>query len=81
MNEGSTDTGEIERELDQTRSRLDTTMDVLQQKLAPGSMVDQAVEYFNEGGGMELGRSLGRGLRDNPVPVALIGAGVGWLDH
>ena len=54
MNEGSTDIGEIERELDQTRSRLDTTMDVLHQKLAPGSMVDQAVEYFSEGDGVEL---------------------------
>ena len=79
MNEGSTDTEEIERELDQTRSRLDTTMDVLQQKLAPGSMVDQAVEYFNEGGGMELGRNLGRSMRGNPIPIALIGVGIGWL--
>ena len=79
MNEGSTDTGEIERELDQTRSRLDTTMDVLQQKLAPGSMVDQAVEYFSEGGGVELGRNLGRSMRDNPIPIALIGVGLGWL--
>jgi Protein of unknown function (DUF3618) len=79
VNEGSTNTGEIERELDQTRSRLDTTMDVLQQKLAPGSMVDQAVEYFSEGDGMELGRNFGRSLRANPIPVALIGAGVGWL--
>ena len=79
MNEGSTNTGEIERELDQTRSRLDTTMDVLQQKLAPGSMVDQAVEYFSEGDGMELGRNLGRSMRDNPIPIALIGVGLGWL--
>ena len=74
-----TDTGEIERELDDTRSRLDDTVGALQQKLAPGTMVDQAVEYFTEGGGMELGRNLGRSLRDNPIPVALIGVGLGWL--
>ena len=52
---------------------------MLQQKLAPGTMVDQAVEYFSEGGGMELGRNLGRSVRDNPIPVALIGVGLGWL--
>ena len=35
--------------------------------------------YFKEGGGVELGRNLGRSLRDNPIPVALIGVGIGWL--
>ena len=74
-----TDTGEIERELDDTRSRLDDTVGALQQKLAPGTMVDQAMEYFSEGDGMELGRNLGRSMRDNPIPVALIGVGLGWL--
>ena len=43
MTDGSTTTGEIERELDDTRSRLDATIDALQQKLAPGSMVEEAV--------------------------------------
>ena len=79
MREEWTDTGEIERELDDTRSRLDDTIGALQRKVAPGTMVDQAVEYFSEGGGMELGRNLGRSMRDNPIPVALIGVGLGWL--
>ena len=71
--------GRSSAELEHTRSRLDTTIDALQQKLAPGPMVDQAVEYFREGGGMEFGRNLGRSVRDNPIPVALIGVGIGWL--
>ena len=79
MREEWTDTGEIERELDDTRSRLDDTIGALQRKVAPGTLVDQAVEYFSEGGGMELGRNLGRSMRDNPIPVALIGVGLGWL--
>ena len=58
MIEGSVDTERIERELDDTRSRLDATIGALQHKLAPATMVDQAVEYFTEGGGVELGRSL-----------------------
>lgn len=79
MREGSLETGRIERELDHTRSRLDATIGALQEKLAPGTMVDQAVEYFKEGGGVEIGRNLGRSVRDNPIPVALIGVGLGWL--
>lgn len=79
MRDGSLETGEIERELDDTRSRLDATLGALQQKLAPATMVDQAVAYFKEGGGVELGRNLGRSVRDNPIPVALIGIGIGWL--
>ena len=68
MREGSLETSEIERELDDTRSRLDATIGALQHKLAPATMVDQTVAYFTEGGGVELGRNLGRSMRDNPIP-------------
>ena len=47
-------TDEIERELDDTRFRLDATIEALQQKLAPSSMVDEAITYFKEGGGVEF---------------------------
>ena len=66
-------------ELDDTRSRLDATLSSLQDKLAPASLADQAVTYFKEVGGVELGRSVSRSMRDNPIPVALIGVGLGWL--
>jgi len=79
VTDSSITTGEIERELDDTRSRLDATIDALQQKLAPGSMVEEAVTYFKEGGGVEFTHNLGRSVRENPIPVALIGIGVGWL--
>ncbi|MFL5333017.1 MAG: DUF3618 domain-containing protein [Geminicoccaceae bacterium] len=78
MNEGS-DTGRIEQELDHTRSRLDATIGALQDKLAPGEMVEQAIAYFREGGGVEFRRNLGHTVRENPIPVALIGVGLGWL--
>ena len=76
------DTGEIdriERDLAATRARLDGTIDALQQKLSPGELMSQAVTYFKEGSGMDLSHTIGRSLRDNPVPVALIGVGLGWL--
>ena len=79
MSADSVSTDEIERELDDTRFRLDATIGALQQKLAPSSMVDEAITYFMEGGGVEVTRSLARSVRDNPVPVALIGVGLGWM--
>lgn len=69
----------IEQDLTRTRRRLDETLGALQQRLSPGDMVDQAITYFKEGGGMELTEKLGRSVRENPIPFAMIGVGVGWL--
>jgi ElaB/YqjD/DUF883 family membrane-anchored ribosome-binding protein len=79
MNGGMSEMEHIERDLGRTRARLDANIDTLQQKFAPGDLVDQAVNYFKEGGGMEFGRDLGRSVRANPLPIALIGVGLGWL--
>jgi hypothetical protein len=45
---GTPETDRIERDLAQTRSRLDATIDALQDKLSPGQMVDQAVGYLKD---------------------------------
>ena len=79
MRNGVLDSDSIEQDLDDTRSRLDATIGALQEKLAPGTVVDQAVHYFREGGGVELSRNVARSMRENPIPVALIGVGLGWL--
>lgn len=79
MMQGSADTGRIESDLEHTRARLDATLDALQQKFSPGQMVDETMAWFKESGGGEFGRNLGRNVRDNPIPVALIGIGLGWL--
>lgn len=77
--EGSAETGRVERDLEHTRARLDATLGALQQKLSPGQMVDETMSWFKESGGGDFGRNLGRNVRDNPIPVALIGVGIGWL--
>jgi ElaB/YqjD/DUF883 family membrane-anchored ribosome-binding protein len=77
--EGSADTNHIERDLEHTRARLDRTIDALQHKLSPGQMVDEGLSWFKEGAGADFGRNLGRHVRDNPMPVALIGVGLAWL--
>ncbi len=79
MSDDTTSIDAIEHDLMRTRARLDATIGELQQKLSPGELMDQAMTYFKESGGMELGQKFGQSVRDNPIPVAMIGVGLGWL--
>jgi hypothetical protein len=69
---------EIEQDIAGTRAHIDRTLDVLTTRLSPAGLMDQAVRTARETGG-EFGLNLGRTVRDNPVPAALLGIGVGWL--
>ena len=83
MNPGDKSAREIESEVERTRSNVSDTLDALRGKLAPGQMMDQAIDqiadYARGSGGAEFARNLGTSVRDNPLPVALIGAGIAWL--
>lgn len=80
---GSKSPGQIESEVERTRSDVSGTLDALRDKLAPSQLMDQVVdqvtEYARGSGGAEFARNLGASVRDNPLPVALIGAGIAWL--
>jgi hypothetical protein len=68
----------LERTADQIRADLDRTLDALERKLSPSQLLDRSLAYLRDHGG-ELTRSVGQTVRDNPVPVALAVAGIGWL--
>lgn len=74
---------QIEREVERTRAEVSGTLDALRQKLSPQQMVDQfaeqAMDYLRGSGGTQFASNLGSQVRDNPLPVLLIGAGVAWL--
>jgi ElaB/YqjD/DUF883 family membrane-anchored ribosome-binding protein len=80
---------QIQREIQQTRSEMSETLDAIRDKLSPGEILDQALTYFRshrsgDGAGMSetashWASSLGDTIKQNPVPVALIGAGLAWL--
>ncbi len=83
-NEASTDPGtksaaEIEREVHASRAQVEQTLDQIQDRLSPGQLIDQAVTYLRDGGGGAFARNLGESVKQNPLPVALIAAGVGWM--
>lgn len=69
---------EIERDLERTRAEMDDTIRAIEEKVAPGEWLDQALEYFAESS-LESVRFLSRGIKRNPLPLALVGIGISWL--
>jgi ElaB/YqjD/DUF883 family membrane-anchored ribosome-binding protein len=74
-----TSSAQLEREAEQTRTELTQTLDELRERMTPGQLVDQAVDYAKARGGGAFVRNLGQQATTNPMPVALIGAGIAWL--
>src|SRR3569833_806481 len=70
---------EIENDIERTRAEVSSTIDAIQSRLTPGQMMDQAFAYARTSLPADFGANLGNTVRDNPVPVALIGVGIGWL--
>lgn len=75
-NKSSTD---LEREVETTRAGLEDTLGELRERVQPRAVMDEVWEFASGSGGGDFVRNLGRTARDNPVPVALIGAGIAWL--
>jgi ElaB/YqjD/DUF883 family membrane-anchored ribosome-binding protein len=70
---------EIESDIERTRADFSSTIEALQHKLTPSQMMDQAVDYALSTTPGAFSANLVNSVRDNPVPVALIGVGIAWL--
>ncbi|WP_181706270.1 DUF3618 domain-containing protein [Chthonobacter rhizosphaerae] len=73
------DPDRIENEVEEARARLSMTLDQIRERMSPGQILDQVLDYSKESGGGMFAKNLGRSVRDNPLPVLLIGAGISWL--
>ena len=69
---------EIEHDIERTRAEMDDTIDALKRKFSPEEMVDQAADYMRNHTG-DIMMNFGQTLKENPVPLALVGLGIGWL--
>lgn len=69
---------ELQREIEMQRSRVESTIDQIQDRLSPGQLVDEMLAY-TKGGGGEFVSSLQRNVTANPLPVALLGVSLAWL--
>lgn len=70
---------ELEHEIESQRAYLALTLDKISARMTPGQVFDEAWEFARDSGGGEFVRNLGTSVRANPLPVALITAGIGWL--
>ena len=74
----SMETDRIEADVQQSRHRLNDTLSELGSKLSPGQMLDEGLGLLQGQAGQFAGK-LGRQVRDNPLPILLVGAGIAWL--
>jgi ElaB/YqjD/DUF883 family membrane-anchored ribosome-binding protein len=80
---------EIERDIEQTRSRLSRDIDELGNKLSPQNLKEEAksaIKGAAQGAVSNVGEQARRTgfrlvevIRENPLPVIAVGAGVTWL--
>lgn len=72
------DSGRIRAGIDHTRRDIDETIVALQEKLSPERLMNRFLDSLKGTPGHGSKRLM-EIIRDNPVPAALVGAGIGWL--
>jgi hypothetical protein len=70
---------DVEREVEAARDDLDRTVEALKDKMTPGQLIDELSRTFKGGGAGEMMGNLSAQVRDNPMALAMIGAGMAWL--
>jgi hypothetical protein len=75
------DLHELERDIEQSRAKLDLTIDRLQDKMTVSGVVDDMLGTARAGQFAPLFDNVLLTIRRNPVPVMLIAAGIGLLVH
>ncbi len=70
---------EIEAEIARTRTDMHATLTAIEQRLTPGQLIDQGLDYLRHSGATEFAQNLGGAAKQNPLPVALATIGIGWL--
>ena len=69
----------LEREAEDTLWQLSGTLEELRGRMTPGRVVDQVVDYTRGSPAAEFLRNLGREVRENPMPLVVVGIGILWL--
>jgi hypothetical protein len=75
----SSTTVEIEREVEATRDRMERTVDALKDRMSVGQILDDITHYAGRHGGRAIASNLAAQIKENPLPIALVGVGLAWL--
>ena len=77
MNDQST--AELERDAEIARAKVAQTAESIRSRMTPGQLIDEFTGVFSGGDGMAALGNLKTQIRDNPLPLTLIGTGLAWL--
>jgi hypothetical protein len=69
---------QLEHQAERARDELAASLDQLRLRLTPGQMVDEATRYLRETPVADFCRNLGREIREHPLPLLVIFAGITW---
>ena len=72
-------TARLEREVEETRWQLLGTLEELRGRMTAGRVVDQVIDYTRDSPAGDFFRNLRREIRENPLPLVVIGIGITWL--
>ena len=72
-------TAQLERDAERVRSELADTAERIKQKMSPGQLMDEMVDYLREGDARRFASNLKTQIRDNPLALAMVGGGLAWL--
>ena len=70
---------QLERQAESTRGQIIESLDELRERLTPGQIMDQTLDFTRDGRAGQFVRNLGQQMVDNPLPAVMIAAGIGWL--
>ena len=69
----------LEREAEETLWQLSGTLEELRGRMTPGRVVDQVIDYTRDSPAADFLSNLGREVRENPMPLVVVGIGILWL--
>lgn len=70
---------ELERDAERVRAQIADTAEQLKDKMSPGQLIDEVMDYFKDGDTSQMLGNLKHQVRDNPLALALVGSGLAWL--
>jgi len=70
---------ELERDAEIARANVAETAESIRNKMSPGQLIDEFAGLFTEGENSAVLSNLKAQIRDNPLPVVMVGAGLAWL--
>ena len=70
---------ELEMDAEAARAQVADTAESIRSKMSPGQLIDEFAGLFTGGDGVATLTTLKAQVRDNPLPLTLVGAGLAWL--